>query len=75
MLESFLKKSKKNSTCSAYLDGEYNIGFVCRCAVCIGSNRIENIIELNLTKNEESQFKKSVLAVDELIKKCKKLLV
>ena len=76
MLESFLKNQRKILPCSAYLDGEYNIKGLCvGVPVCIGSNGIENIIELNLTKNEESQFKKSVLAVDELIKKCKKLLV
>ena len=76
MLESFLKNQRKILPCSAYLDGEYNIKGLCvGVQVCIGSNGIENIIELNLTKNEESQFKKSVLAVDELIKKCKKLLV
>ncbi len=76
MLESFLKNQRKILPCSAYLDGEYNIKGLCvGVPVCIGSNGIENIIELNLTRNEESQFKKSVLAVDELIKKCKKLLV
>ena len=76
MLESFLKNQRKILPCSAYLDGEYNIKVLCvGVPVCIGSNGIEKIIELNLTKNEESQFKKSVLAVDELIKKCKKLLV
>ena len=76
MLESFLKNQRKILPCSAYLDGEYNIKGLCvGVPVCICSNGIENIIELNLTKNEESQFKKSVLAGDELIKKCKKLLV
>ena len=76
MLESFLKNQRKILPCSAYLDGEYNIKGLCvGVPVCIGSNGSENILELNLTKNEESQFKKSVLAVDELIKKCKKLLV
>ena len=75
MLESFLNNQKKILPCSAYLDGEYNIKDLCvGVPVCIGSNGIEKIIELNL-KNEELQFKKSVLAVDELIKKCKKLLV
>ena len=75
MLESYLK-NQKNTTCSAYLNGEYGVKDLCvGVPVCIGLNGVEKIIELNLTKNEESQFKKSVLAVDELIKKCKKLLV
>ena len=76
MLESYLKNQKKILPCSAYLDGEYGVKDLCvGVPVCIGLNGVEKIIELNLTKNEESQFKKSVLAVDELIKKCKKLLV
>ena len=76
MLESYLKDQKKILPCSAYLNGEYNIKDLCvGVPVCIGSNGVEKIIELNLTKKEESQFKKSVSAVDELIKKCKKLLV
>ena len=36
---------------------------------------MEKIIELNLKQNEQIQFEQSVKAVDELIKKCKKLLV
>ena len=76
MLESYLKDQRKILPCSAYLNGEYNIKDLCvGVPVCIGSNGVEKIIELNLTKKEESQFKKSVSAVDELIKKCKKLLV
>ena len=76
MLESYLNNQKKILPCSAYLDGEYNIKDLCvGVPVCIGSNGVEKIIELNLTKNEKLQFKKSVIAVDELTKKCKKLLV
>ena len=76
MLESYLKDQRKILPCSAYLNGEYNIKDLCvGVPVCIGSNGVEKIVELNLTKKEESQFKKSVSAVDELIKKCKKLLV
>ena len=76
MLESFLNNQKKILPCSAYLDGEYNIKDLCvGVPVCIGSNGIEKIIELNLKKSEKLQFKKSVRSVDELIKKCKKLLV
>ena len=76
MLESYLKDQRKILPCSAYLNGEYNIKDLCvGVPVCIGSNGVEKIIELNLTKKEKSQFKKSVSAVDELIKKCKKLLV
>ena len=76
MLESYLNNQKKILPCSAYLNGEYNIKDLCvGVPVCIGSNGVEKIIELNLKQNEHIQFERSVKAVDELIKKCKKLLV
>jgi malate dehydrogenase len=76
MLESYLNNQKKILPCSAYLSGEYNIKDLCvGVPVCIGSNGVEKIIELNLKQNEQIQFEQSVKAVDELIKKCKKLLV
>ena len=76
MLESYLNNQKKILPCSAYLSGEYNIRDLCvGVPVCIGSNGVEKIIELNLKQNEQIQFEQSVKAVDELIKKCKKLLV
>ena len=54
MLESYLNNQKKILPCSAYLNGEYNIKDLCvGVPVCIGSNGVEKIIELNLTKNEE----------------------
>ena len=68
MLESYLKDQRKILPCSAYLNGEYNIKDLCvGVPVCIGSNGVEKIIELNLTKKEKSQFKKSLSPVDELI--------
>jgi malate/lactate dehydrogenase len=36
---------------------------------------MEQIIELDLDEKSKGQFNNSVLAVEELIKKCKKLLV
>ena len=76
MLESYLNNQKKILPCSAYLSGEYNIKDLCvGVPVCIGSNGVEKIIELNLKQNEQIQFEQSVSAVNELIKKCKKLLV
>ena len=76
MLESYLNNQKKILPCSAYLSGEYNIKDLCvGVPVCIGSNGVEKIIELNLKQNEQIQFEHSVTAVNELIKKCKKLLV
>ena len=76
MLESFINNQKKVLPCSAFLDGEYGVkDLFVGVPVRIGSNGVEEIIELNLTKDEEIQFKNSVNAVRELTDKCKKLLV
>jgi len=76
MLESFIFDQKKILPCSAYLDGEYGVNdlFV-GVPVTIGKSGIEQIIELDLDEKSKIQFNNSVLAVEELIKKCKKLLV
>jgi len=76
MLESFIFDQKKILPCSAYLDGEYGVNdlFV-GVPVTIGKRGMEQIIELDLDEKSKGQFNNSVLAVEELIKKCKKLLV
>ena len=76
MLESFFFDQKKILPCSAFLDGEYGVKDLCvGVPVLIGSKGIEKIIELKLSTDEKKQFKKSYESVDELVKKCKKLLV
>ena len=76
MLESFINDQKKVLPCSAFLDGEYGVSDLCvGVPVRVGSNGVEEIIKLNLTKDEEIQFKNSVNAVRDLTDKCKKLLV
>ena len=62
---------KSNTTDTVVLNTPVSAGV----PVIIGKNGIEKIIQINLSSSEKNQFKKSVLAVDELIKKCKKLLV
>ena len=76
MLESYFLDQKRILPCSTYLKGEYGIQDLCvGVPVIIGKNGVEKIIQINLSSSEKNQFKKSVQAVDELIKKCKKLLV
>ncbi len=51
---------------SAYLDGEYGQkGFVASVPAIVGQNGIEGIVELNMTKEEETELQKSF----ELLKK------
>ena len=76
MLESFINNQKKVLPCSAFLDGEYGVSNLCvGVPVRIGSSGVEEVIKLNLTEDEEIQFKNSVNAVRDLTNKCKKLLV
>ena len=76
MLESYLFDQKKLLPCSAYLDGEYGFKDLCiGVPIIIGKSGVEKIIELKLSDESKKQFTKSVSAVNELVKKCKKLLV
>ena len=76
MLESYLYDQKKILPCSAFLNGEYGVKelFV-GVPVIIGEKGIEKIIELDLSNQSKKEFQKSVEAVKQLVKKCKKLLV
>ncbi len=76
MLESFLFDEKKILPCSSLLNGEYGFkNIFVGVPVIIGKNGVEEVIELKLTKESKKEFSKSVKAVKELVKKCKKLLV
>ena len=76
MLESFFYDYKKILPCCAYLEGEYNVKDLCvGVPTVIGKRGVEEIIELKLSNTEKKKLKNSVEAVDELVKKCKKLLV
>ena len=76
MLESYLYDQKKILPCSAFLNGEYGVkGLFIGVPVIIGEKGIEKIIELDLSNQSNKEFRKSVAAVEQLVKKCKKLLV
>ena len=76
MLESYLYDQKKILPCSASLNGEYGVkGLFVGVPVIIGEKGIEKIIELDLSDQSKKEFQKSVEAVEQLVKKCKKLLV
>ena len=76
MLESYLYDQKKILPCSPFLNGEYGVkGLFVGVPVIIGEKGIEKIIELDLSNQSKKEFQKSVEAVEQLVKKCKKLLV
>ena len=76
MLESFLFDQRKILPCSAFLNGEYGYKDIfVGVPIIIGKNGVEEIIELNLSKESKKQFDESVQSVNDLVNKCKKLLV
>ncbi len=67
MAESILKDKKKILPCAAYLQGEYGIkDLFIGVPVKLGSKGAEEIIEINLTTEEQQALQKSADAVQEL---------
>lgn len=61
MAEAILKDTKLIVPCSAYLEGEYGIRDICFGVPCkLGANGIEEIIEIDLTEEEQAALGKSV---------------
>jgi len=69
MVDAIILDKKRILPCATYLEGEYGInGVVVGVPVKLGKSGIEQIIELELTPEEDSALKKSANAVRELIK-------
>ena len=74
MAESILKDKKKILPCAAYLQGEYGIqDLFIGVPVKLGSNGIEEIIEIRLTDTEKAALMNSAAAVQGLKDDLKKL--
>ncbi len=68
MAEAVLKDKKKILPCAAYLEGEYGINdLFIGVPVKLGSNGIEEIIQIKLTDEENAALKRSADAVKELV--------
>jgi malate dehydrogenase len=67
MVEIILKDKKKIVPCSVYLQGEYGIrDLFVGVPVKLGARGVEQIIEIELTAEEDAALKKSAAAVKEL---------
>ena len=74
MAESYLKDKKRLLPCAAYLSGEYGVeGLYIGVPIIIGEGGVERIIEVELGKEEQAGFDKSVAAVEGLIEACRKI--
>jgi malate dehydrogenase len=72
MAEAIVLDKKEILSCAAYLEGEYGIkNTVIGVPVKLGKSGIEQIIELELTKEEKQALAKSAKAVQELVKAMK----
>jgi len=68
VVESILLDRRRLIPCAALLEGEYGVnGLYVGVPVVIGSNGIEKIIEITLTADESTAFKRSADAVKELV--------
>jgi malate dehydrogenase len=68
MVDAILKDKKKILPCAAYLDGEYGIkGLFVGVPVKLGSNGVEEIIQIKLTAEENAALQKSAGLVRELV--------
>lgn len=74
MAESILKDKKKILPCAALLEGEYGInGLFIGVPVKLGSDGIEDIIQIDLTDSEQAALQHSADAVRELVDTIKRL--
>lgn len=74
MSESILKDKKKILPCAAYLEGEYGINnLFIGVPVKLGATGIEEIVQIDLTEEENVALRKSADAVQELKDLLKKL--
>ena len=74
MAESILKDKKKILPCAAYLEGEYGINnLFIGVPVKLGSNGMEEIIQVKLTEEEQKALHNSAAAVRTLVEDMKRL--
>ena len=68
MVESILFDKKEILPCTAYLEGEYGIdGLYVGVPIKLGAGGVEEIIEFDLTEEEDAALRGSAAAVRELV--------
>ncbi|MEE8162321.1 MAG: malate dehydrogenase, partial [Acidobacteriota bacterium] len=68
MVEAILRDKKKILPCAACLEGEYGIsGLYLGVPVKLGSDGIEDILQINLSTDEKAELQRSAAVVEELV--------
>jgi malate dehydrogenase len=68
MVHAVMLDEKRVLPCTAYLDGEYGIdGLYMGVPVKLGAGGIEEIVELDLSEDEQTQLQESADAVREVV--------
>ena len=71
MAEAYIRNQKRILPCAACCFGEYKLdGVYVGVPVVIGNQGVEKIVEIELSSEEETEFKKSVASVDNLLTAC-----
>ena len=74
MAESYLKDKKRVLPCAAFLNGEYGVkGLYVGVPAVLGAKGVERVVEIELNKDEQAMFDKSVSAVQGLVDACIKI--
>jgi len=69
MVDAILLDKKRILPCCAYLDGEFGVkGYYVGVPVKLGAKGVEQIMEVNLTPEEQKMFDHSVDSIKELVK-------
>jgi malate dehydrogenase len=72
MAEAYLKDQKRVLPAAAHVDGAYGLdGFYVGVPTVIGAGGVERVVEINMNKDEQAMFDKSVDAVKGLVAACK----
>ena len=72
MAEAYLKDQKRILPCAAWVDGQFGLkGMYVGVPTIIGEGGIERVVDIQLNKDEQEMFTKSVEAVKGLVEACK----
>ncbi|MDG2429177.1 MAG: malate dehydrogenase, partial [Paracoccaceae bacterium] len=72
MAEAYLKDQKRLLPCAAHCNGELGVSnMYVGVPTIIGSNGVERIVDIRLTKEEQDMFNSSVESVKSLVAACK----